>query len=159
MSSRDFESRENTQIRKEKSQNNFLLGALIGGLAGAAAALLFSPKSGKELRNSINQQTGSIKDKTVQLRDNVIIKSNQISTKTSSLTQGLVNQSNDILKKLKPTKSDEDEEKEINYIPLQTPAEKIETKKIMIPIDSDDIRRKLEEAQRAFDEEENKVKH
>jgi len=161
MSSKDFESRESTQNRKEKSQNNFLLGALIGGLAGAAAALLFTPKSGKELRNSINQQTDTLKDRTVHLRENVVNKSAVISTKTSSLTQGLVQQSSDILNKvkLKPNRSEGNEGKaEIDYIPLKIPEKKV-TKTISIPLDTNDIRRKLEEAQKAFDEEEFKVNH
>ncbi|MGV3487537.1 MAG: YtxH domain-containing protein [Tuberibacillus sp.] len=37
---------------KDKSTNtgSFILGAVIGGLVGAATALLLAPKSGKELR-------------------------------------------------------------------------------------------------------------
>jgi gas vesicle protein len=162
MSNRDFESRENNQNRKEKSQNNFLLGAFIGGLAGAAAAFFFTPKSGRELRNTINQQTSSLKDKTVQIRENVVNKSNKITSKTSSLTQGLVLQSTDILNKVRhnPKRSEGYEEKtEINYIPLNSPTERNVTKKIVSTPDNDDIRRKLVEAQKAFEEEEYKVKH
>jgi len=41
----------------------FLTGALIGGLAGAITALLFAPKSGRELRRDIAERTGELYDK------------------------------------------------------------------------------------------------
>jgi gas vesicle protein len=41
---------------------NFLIGALIGGLAGAVAMLLFAPQSGKRTR-------AQILNKSIQLRD------------------------------------------------------------------------------------------
>ena len=41
---------------------NVLMGLLIGGLAGAAAMLLFAPQSGKRTR-------AQIQNKTIQLRD------------------------------------------------------------------------------------------
>jgi len=35
----------------------FLIGAMMGGIIGAAAALLFAPSSGAELRAQINDRT------------------------------------------------------------------------------------------------------
>ncbi|MDQ0196968.1 YtxH domain-containing protein [Neobacillus ginsengisoli] len=165
MTTREQETRENTQNKKAGTSNSFLLGAIIGGMVGAAAALLFAPKSGKELRNSINNQTGPLVEKTIQLRENVVNKSNEIVTKTSSLSQGLVQQSTELLNKAKKvTKPNEEyeEKSEIQYIPIHTPAE-ITTGKHSIKAgttpDNSDIRKKLEEAKKAFDEEEYKVKH
>ena len=40
----------------------FLVGVLVGGLSGAAVALLFSPQSGEETR-------ALIKEKSIELRD------------------------------------------------------------------------------------------
>jgi len=40
-------------MQKRKSNAGFLLGALAGGLLGSITALLFAPKSGKELRGDI----------------------------------------------------------------------------------------------------------
>ena len=39
MSSKEYESRETNQNKSESSSGSFLLGALIGGLVGAAAAI------------------------------------------------------------------------------------------------------------------------
>ena len=41
----------------------FVLGALFGGLAGAAVALLFAPKSGAELRKDLAQRSSEFYDK------------------------------------------------------------------------------------------------
>ncbi len=40
--------------------SDFLKGALIGGLIGAAAGILFAPKSGKETREDIARKTDEI---------------------------------------------------------------------------------------------------
>lgn len=42
---------------KEASIKNFMLGAIFGALVSAVAALLFAPKSGKELRKDISEST------------------------------------------------------------------------------------------------------
>jgi gas vesicle protein len=39
---------------------SFLIGTLIGSMIGAAAALLFTPSSGQELRNQINDRTSGL---------------------------------------------------------------------------------------------------
>ncbi|WP_312469957.1 YtxH domain-containing protein [Neobacillus sp.] len=163
MSNREYESRETNQTRTEESSNSFLLGAIIGGVIGAAAALLLAPKSGKELRTSLTNQAGTIKDKSVLLRENVMNKSNGLVSKTTSLSQGLVQQSSELLNKVKGKKNTQDvvdEESEITYIPISDPKEKKTSKKTIAigTIDSTSIRKKLEEAQKAFDEEESKVK-
>lgn len=41
----------------EASIKNFMLGAIFGALVSAVAALLFAPKSGKELRKDISEST------------------------------------------------------------------------------------------------------
>jgi gas vesicle protein len=43
-----------------------LLGFLIGGLAGASAALLFAPQSGRETREQIQQKTVELRDRTTE---------------------------------------------------------------------------------------------
>jgi gas vesicle protein len=160
MTAREYETRETSQNKNEESSNNFLLGALIGAMVGAAAALLFAPKSGKELRDKLNNQAGSLKGKTAYLRENVKSKSDEIVTKTSSLTQGFVQQSTDLLNKTKnKTKmiDENDEKSEVNYIPIGSSVDNDQTKEI--PLDTSEIRRKLDEANKALEEEENKVKH
>jgi gas vesicle protein len=163
MPNREYDSRDTNQSRNEESSNSFLLGAIIGGVVGAAAALLLAPKSGKDFRNNFTNQAGTIIDKTANMRENVMTKSNELVSKGSTLSQGIVLQSTGLLNKVKgkiSSKEETREEENLNYIPLQTSNEKIELKR-SIPIghlDSSEIRKRLEEAEKAFDEEEIKVK-
>ncbi|HEX7058105.1 MAG TPA: YtxH domain-containing protein [Bacilli bacterium] len=50
---------------------SFLLGALLGGIAGSVAALLFAPKPGRELREDIAQQVQTVSGKTQDILQNV----------------------------------------------------------------------------------------
>lgn len=120
MSSKDYETRE---VKGEDTSSSFLLGALIGGLVGAAAAIFLAPKSGKELRSTLNNQAESLKEKTVQL--------------------------------MNKTKTPADAEVEDYYIPIGG-APKTNTEN---SVDELAIRKKLEEAKKAFEEEEYKVTH
>ncbi len=45
----------------------FLIGAVVGGAVGAVVALLFAPKSGKELRRDIAERTEDVVDKAQQM--------------------------------------------------------------------------------------------
>ncbi|MGE5812224.1 MAG: YtxH domain-containing protein, partial [Ignavibacteria bacterium] len=44
-------------IKNSEKSNGFVKGLLIGGLIGAAAAMLFAPMSGKRLRKKIGRKT------------------------------------------------------------------------------------------------------
>jgi len=120
---KDYESRELNQNKSEDSSSSFLLGALIGGLVGAAAAIFLAPKSGKEIRSTLNNQAGTLKEKTVQLMNK---------TKT-------------------PVEAADEEQ----YISIGG----IQKTKDEDTVDELAIRKKLEEAKKAFEEEENKVTH
>ncbi|MEH7414683.1 YtxH domain-containing protein [Neobacillus drentensis] len=162
MTSREYESRETNQSGNEGASSTFLWGAIIGGVVGAAAALLFAPKAGRELRSSLGSQADSIMDKTANLRENVVAKSNELVSKTSSISQGIVLQSSELVNKVKSKTSHKDEnseDSEATYIPIHGSNE-FSSKKTSDSksLDSNDIRKKLEEAQKAFDEEESKVK-
>jgi gas vesicle protein len=123
MSNKDYEMREINQNKSEDSSGSFLLGALIGGLVGAAAAIFLAPKTGRELRSTLNNQAGTLKEKTVQLINK---------TKTSV------------------------EVEEDNYIPIGDNMPKATSGG---SVDELSIRNKLEEAKKAFEEEEYKVTH
>ena len=113
---------ETREVKSEQTSSSFLLGALIGGLVGAGAAIFLAPKSGKELRSTLNNQAGTLKEKTVQLMNK---------TKT-------------------PADVEED-----HYIPIGgVPKSNTEGS-----VDELSIRKKLEEAKKAFEEEEYKVTH
>jgi gas vesicle protein len=122
MSSKDYELRGTNQNKSEDSSSSFLLGALIGGLVGAAAAIFLAPKSGRELLSTLNNQAGTLKEKTVYLMNK---------TKT-------------------PVDIVED-----NYIPIGGMQEATSEE----AVDELSIRKKLEEAKKAFEEEEYKVTH
>jgi gas vesicle protein len=49
--------KENSGLAK-----GLFIGFLVGGIAGAVTALLYAPKSGKELRGDIKRKTDEIKD-------------------------------------------------------------------------------------------------
>ncbi|WLD92399.1 YtxH domain-containing protein [Alkalihalobacillus sp. AL-G] len=83
--------------KKESSSidtKDFLIGSLIGGIVGAATALLLAPKSGKELRTDLNEQAIVIKDK-----------SNEVATlakeKSSTLAQNVNDQTNQAASRVK----------------------------------------------------------
>ncbi len=120
--SKEYVSKENSQRNNDdSSSSSFLLGALIGGIVGAAAAMLLAPKSGQEIRSTINNQAGTIKEKTIQLMNK---------------------------------KKDADNlQEEVTYIPIGSSEGKKDNNKA----NALDINQKLEEAKKAFDEEENKV--
>jgi gas vesicle protein len=162
MTSRDYESRETNQSRNEGSSSTFLWGALIGGVVGAAAALLFAPKAGRELRSTLGSQADSLMDKTANLKENVVAKSNELVSKTSSISQGIVLQSSELVNKVKGKTPQQDvgiHDSEVAYIPIHGPNQSSEAKKSELKSpDGTDIRKKLEETQKAFDEEESKVK-
>ncbi|WP_066311135.1 YtxH domain-containing protein [Bacillus sp. FJAT-29814] len=149
MTKREYELRETNQSRNEEdSSSSFLLGAIVGGVIGAAATLLFSTKTGKELRDSVR------KDSILDLTENV-------KAKTITLSQGLAQQSTDLLNKVKGKPHVQDaalEESEQAYISIQGPNSNSGSNKAAGTSKSDEIRRKLAEAQKAFDEEESKVK-
>ncbi|MEH7074723.1 YtxH domain-containing protein [Neobacillus drentensis] len=163
MPNRENDSRDSNQTRMEESSNSFLLGAIIGGVVGAAAALLLAPRSGKDLRHTFSNQAGTLIDKSSSIRENVMNKSTELVSKSSSLSQGIVLQSSGLLNKVKgkiTSHGEVDDERETTYIPIQAPVEKNKTKKTIEigTLDSSEIRRKLEEAEKALEKEENKVK-
>lgn len=49
-----------------KKSGGFLTGALIGGVAAAAAALLLTPKSGKEMREDLSDQANEFKNRAIE---------------------------------------------------------------------------------------------
>jgi gas vesicle protein len=134
MAGREYDVRETNQGRNEQTNhsNKFLLGALIGGMVGAAAALLFAPKSGKEFRDDLL-------DKTALVGENVLERSNGLTSYAKKKTTLL-----DLV--------EETEGEKTNYISLSDREMKTNSNNKEI-----DIRQKLEEAKQALEEEEKKV--
>jgi gas vesicle protein len=62
---------------------NVLIGLLIGGLAGAAAMLLFTPQSGKRTRAQIQTRSIQLRDRTTK---NIINAVAQVRSETNRIT-------------------------------------------------------------------------
>ena len=63
-----------------------LAGLVIGGLAGAGAALLLAPQSGKETRAQIQQKTVELRDRTTETVEDAVA---QVKSKTHEITAGV----------------------------------------------------------------------
>ncbi len=59
-------------MQEQTNYKSFMLGALIGGAIGAATALLFAPKSGRELRRDIADTSTDIYDKASDYISNAV---------------------------------------------------------------------------------------
>lgn len=49
---------------------DFVVGTIIGGVLGAGIALLFAPKSGKEIRGNLNNGAEQVKNRAYELKNN-----------------------------------------------------------------------------------------
>lgn len=84
---------------------DFIIGALIGGFVGASAALLYAPKSGKDLRFDINQGTSQLRDRAEDWKDIAYEKGSEVKNKAVSSAADLTKSVQNKLKKR--TKEDE----------------------------------------------------
>lgn len=73
---------------------DFVIGALVGGIVGAAAALLLAPKAGSDLRNDVAVQAVTLKEKGVEL-------SGTAKEKTTQLSHQIKEQSSTLVEKVK----------------------------------------------------------
>ncbi|QGQ97482.1 YtxH domain-containing protein [Paenibacillus psychroresistens] len=84
---------------------DFIIGAVVGGLLGAMAALLLAPKSGRELRQDLTEQYGTISEKTQQIASTVSEKTQQIAStvgeKTASIAKSATTHTNEWVDKAK----------------------------------------------------------
>lgn len=55
--------------RKRKPTNNFLVGSVVGALAGAGLAFLLAPKTGKQLRKQLAEAYSEVTDRTHEYID------------------------------------------------------------------------------------------
>lgn len=99
--------------RESTSSKDFMIGALVGGMIGAATALFMAPKTGKELRNDLNVQAKTLSEKTEKLRQTAMEKGSAIAgtakEKTGTVTELVTNKSSDLMNKVKSMKSNNDE--------------------------------------------------
>jgi gas vesicle protein len=141
MSNQELRSEVQEERSKENQQSgtkDFLLGALIGGVVGAATALLLSPKSGKEIRSTFHD----IKDMTLSKGSELVgvAKDSKLFTNTTSHAKQIMNKEMDFSEK-------EEHTTEVKYVPIEP-----------YQTSHEELQRKIEEAQRALEAEEQKIK-
>ena len=67
----------------------FLLGALIGGTAAAVTALLFAPKSGKELREDLAKEANRYKEQLSEYGEIALAKGAEFTEVAKASTQDI----------------------------------------------------------------------
>lgn len=67
-----------------QSGSTFFKGAFIGALVGAAAALLFAPKPGRELRGDLSEKLSMVSDKTKEVAYTVGDKASELAKTVGS---------------------------------------------------------------------------
>jgi len=80
---------ENTSIQRAYNLNNaknVFIGLVIGGLAGAAAMLLFAPQSGKQTRDQIQLKSDQLRDQTTDMAKSALA---QVRFNTHEITAGV----------------------------------------------------------------------
>lgn len=101
------------EARDSINSKDFMIGALIGGMIGAATALFMAPKTGKELRNDFNEQAKNLSEKTEKLRQTAMEKGTVLADtakeKTGTVSEIVSNKSNDLVNKVKNLKAGKDE--------------------------------------------------
>ena len=88
---------------------SFLVGALVGGVIGAAAALFLAPKTGSEMRGSLTTQATQLKDKSIEISSVAKEKATELTSvakeKTGELSKTIQEQSGQFVDKVKSMKS------------------------------------------------------
>ncbi|MEG0449994.1 MAG: YtxH domain-containing protein [Lysinibacillus sp.] len=86
-----YNGQESIYEEENVNMKDFVIGALVGGIVGAAAGLLLAPKPGKDLRNDVAVQAVTLKDKSAELsstaKDKTLLLSKQIQEQSSQLVE------------------------------------------------------------------------
>ena len=103
----------------------FFSGFIIGGLVGAAVALLLAPQSGEETRELIRDRSIELRDQATQYADDTRLRAEEIAKDAMTTAEDLQKRGQVILEEQKSriSKSDSSKTKD------EKPAEKTETKK------------------------------
>jgi gas vesicle protein len=86
---------------------SFLIGLIIGGLVGAAVALLYAPQSGEETRAAIKEKSIELRDQATEqatyLRDQAQQRIETLQTQAQQQLSSLQSQMDDLQGRLKKT--------------------------------------------------------
>ncbi|WP_173915819.1 YtxH domain-containing protein [Halobacillus sp. Marseille-Q1614] len=107
---------QNVKDQEKSAGRDFVFGSLIGGAVGAVVALLLAPKSGKELRGTINESSTEWKARAGEWKDRAVDSSSQfsknITEKSQELSAKVKDSTKNLQEKVKSGKNNEDEEAE-----------------------------------------------
>ena len=135
----------NQQNNESMNTKDFIIGALVGGIVGAATALLLAPKSGKEMRSDLNEQAIILKEKTGQWKELAVEGGNQIAStakeKTNEWSQMIQQQSNELKNKVKSIRIGDHQEAKVQG-----------EEEVAVADTEVDVEQRLEETKKAFDE-------
>ena len=91
MNNYDYEYEQVQEVRD--ATKHILTGIVVGGLIGATAMLLLSPRSGEEIRAEIKDKAVDLRDRTTEsVKDTV----SQVVSKASHLRGGIKDKSQDL---------------------------------------------------------------
>lgn len=140
--------------RDSINSKDFMIGALIGGIVGAAAALFLAPKSGRELRSDINEGAKYLSDKTEKMRQTAVEKGSEFAevakVKTSQITDSVSKQSAVLKENVKNLRRKSSVE--------QNPVDLVEDQlTVNETISLDEAKQILEETEQAFIETEKQL--
>lgn len=168
---KDF-SRDSVKYDERDSINSkdFMIGALIGGIVGAATALFLAPKSGKELRSDLNESAKYLSEKTDHLRHSATEKTEKLrqtamekgaefaevaKVKTGTLSDAVTKQSANIIENVKNATA----KKEVsNDEVVSNEGKGKKDTPSLEKVNQDQAKLKLEETEKAFSETENRLK-
>lgn len=54
-------------MTEKDSGNSFLIGFILGAIAGVAVGFLYAPKAGKETRSLLKEKAGELKEKASEM--------------------------------------------------------------------------------------------
>ncbi|WP_042345274.1 YtxH domain-containing protein [Bacillus massiliigorillae] len=153
------DSAKNDNNRDSINSKDFMIGALIGGIVGAATALFLAPKSGKELRYDLNDSAKMLSQKTEKIRKAAMEKGAELTevakAKTSTLGETVAKQTETLKENVKKL-----QRKEVPQTVSANTAssEAASSTTDYIAINESHVKQKLEEAENALTETENKLK-
>lgn len=148
------DSAKNDYNRDSSSSKDFIIGAVVGGIVGAAAALFLAPKSGKEFRGDLNDGAKLLSDKTEKIRKTAIEKGAELTevakAKTSSLSETVSKQTSALKENVKKLQRHDQAETVKENEPVEEAAASAQ-------LNAEDVQRKLDEAEKALEETEKKL--
>ena len=83
----------------------FLIGFVVGGVAGAVAALLLAPQSGEETRTLIRDKSIELRDKAAQQAELVASKAGQVADQARARGKDFVEGAKKAVSKKSPSES------------------------------------------------------